>query len=377
MYDIAIVGAGINGCSVAYEFLQEGKSVILFDKEGVASGGSGAAGAFISPKFSKSGELRAMLDAAFCYSLNYYKTNFPHSFKASQLLHIAKDDKDDAMLHQYKKNSAFELEKASQEVLDSLSERAKKREYISLNAAIVNAQSVCQEMSQDVKFVCEKVENLRYDDGFWLINETYSAKEVVLATGAYEKVIKEPYIDVRGIWGHRVDVETSTKNPYSLHQFVSISKSSGEDDKNLLAIGATHNIHYHPDKNKEAYDIEKGRAELLEKAAQTMNLKDVKIIKDYVGLRSGSVDYMPLLGSLIISEETIKNCGTRLQDKRISYDAFTYYPNLYIINGSGGYGFVLAPYLANILKEFILNGKTIDKSIAPARYFARWARRRK
>ncbi len=377
MYDIAIVGAGINGCSVAYEFLQEGKNVILFDKESVVAGGSGAAGAFISPKFSKSGELREMLDAAFSYSLNYYKTNFPHSFKASQLLHIAKDDKDDAMLRQYKKNPAFKLEKASQEVLDSLTQTAKKREHISLNAAIVNAQSVCQGMSRGAKFVREKVQELRYDDGFWLINETYAAKEVVLATGAYEKVIKEPYIDVRGIWGHRVDVQTSSKNPYSLHQFVSISKSSEIDGKNLLAIGATHNIHYNPDKNKEAYDIEKGRAELLEKAAQTINLKDVKIIKDYVGLRSGSVDYMPLLGSLILSDETIENCGNRLQDKRISYDEFSYYPNLYIINGSGGYGFVLAPYLAKILKEFILSGKKIDKSIAPARYFARWARRRK
>ena len=377
MYDIAIIGAGINGCSVAYEFTQAGKSVILFDKEGIAAGGSGAAGAFISPKFSNAGELRNLLDTAFSYSLNYYKTNFSHSFKASQLLHIAKDNKDDAMLRKYKKDPAFKLEKASQEVLDSLSETAKKREHISLNAAIVNAQSVCQEMSKSAKFVHEKVENLRYDDGFWLINETYAAKEIVLATGAYEKVIKEPYIDVRGIWGHRVDVQTSSKNPYSLHQFVSISKSSEIDGKNLLAIGATHNIHYHPDKNKEAYDIEKGRAELLEKAAQTINLKDVKIIKDYVGLRSGSVDYMPLLGSLILSDETIENCGNRLQDKRISYDEFSYYPNLYIINGSGGYGFVLAPYLAKILKEYIVSGKEIDKSIAPARYFARWARRRK
>ena len=53
MYDIAVIGAGINGCSVAYELVKENKSVILFDKSGIASGGSGAAGAFISPKFSK------------------------------------------------------------------------------------------------------------------------------------------------------------------------------------------------------------------------------------------------------------------------------------------------------------------------------------
>jgi len=372
MYDIAIIGAGINGCSVAYEFIQEGKSVLLLDKDGIASGGSGAAGAFISPKFSRSGELKEMLNTAFRYSLTYYETNFPNAFTKSQLLHIAKDDKDDAMLREYKENCEFELLDVPKSMLDSLTPEAKSREHISLNVAIVTAQKVCQEMSIGAAFRREEVTDLYYDDGFWVINETYSAKEVVLATGAYENVIKEPYIDVRGIWGHRVDVKTSSQNLCSLHQFVSISKSND----GILAIGATHNIHYHPQKNKEAYDIQKGREELLEKAARTVNLDDVEILKDYVGLRSGSVDYMPLLGKLIMSNETIASCGNRLQDKRIKYDAFTYYPNLYIINGSGGYGFVLAPYLSNILKEHILTDKEIDKSIAPARYFARWARRR-
>jgi len=372
MYDIAIVGAGINGCSVAYEFIKEGKSVILFDKDGIASGGSGAAGAFISPKFSKTGELKEMLNTAFTYSYSYYKKNFPNSFTTSQLLHIAKDEKDDLMLCEYKKETQFQQQNISSEVLNSLTPSAKKRENISLNAGVVNAQSVCFAMSKGVKFVQEKVENLVYEDGFWVLNEIYSAKEVVLATGAYENVIKEPYIDVRGIWGHRIDIKTSTNNPYSLHQFVSISKSK----EGVLAIGATHDIHYHPDKNSETYDIKKGRAELLEKALKTMQLDDIEIVKDYVGLRSGSVDYMPLLGSLILSNATIASCGTRLQDKRIKYEEFDYYPNLYIINGSGGYGFVLAPYLANILKEHILRGERISEKIAPARYFARWARRR-
>jgi len=46
-----------------------------------------------------------------------------------------------------------------------------------------------------------------------------------------------------------------------------------------------------------------------------------------------------------------------------------------MINGNGGYGFVLAPYLAKILSEHILSGKKIDDSISPSRFFSRWARR--
>ena len=47
MYDVAIIGAGINGVSVAHEFAEAGKRVIIFGMEGIASGGSGAGGAFI------------------------------------------------------------------------------------------------------------------------------------------------------------------------------------------------------------------------------------------------------------------------------------------------------------------------------------------
>lgn len=372
MYDIAVIGAGINGCSIAYEFIRAGKSVLLLDKEGIASGGSGAAGAFISPKFSKSGELKTLLNAAFSYSMEYYKNNFPDAFTPSQLCHIAKDGTDDTMLREYKKTCEFILQSMPQEMYDALTQKAKQREYISLNAAIVNAQKVCTFMSKDTTFIEEKVENLSYKGDFWSINENYKAKKVILANGAYENIIKEPYINIRGIWGHRIDVKSTTQTSCSLHQFVSVSKS----EEGILAIGATHNIHYHPEKNDAPYDLVKGREELLAKAAQTIALRDVKIIKDYMGLRSASVDYMPLVGGVIHSKETINSCGNRLQDKRIGYNAFSYYPHLYMINGSGGYGFVLAPYLAKILKEHILHDKVIDKSIAPARYFARWARRR-
>ena len=77
MYDIAIIGAGINGTSVAYEFLEQGKKVVLFDMKDIAGGGSGAAGAFISPKFSKAGELKEIIHDAFIYSTKFYEKISP------------------------------------------------------------------------------------------------------------------------------------------------------------------------------------------------------------------------------------------------------------------------------------------------------------
>ena len=103
MYDLAIIGAGISGASVAHEFALKNKKVIIFDENGLASGGSGAAGAFISPKFSKMGELRDLLNDAFVYSMDFYEKNFPHIFTKSQLLHISKDEKSSQILKSHKK----------------------------------------------------------------------------------------------------------------------------------------------------------------------------------------------------------------------------------------------------------------------------------
>ena len=143
----------------------------------------------------------------------------------------------------------------------------------------------------------------------------------------------------------------------------------------LYHQGATHNVHYHPQTATETYNLDEGRAELLEKASRTIKLEDVEVIRDFTGLRSGSFDYMPLLGSLVMSRETLASESIRFKTKKPDFDEYTYYPNLYMINGNGGYGFVLGPYLANILSENILSGKKISERLSPARFFARWAKK--
>jgi len=370
MYDIAIIGAGINGCSVAHEFTQAGKRVIIFDMDGVAHGGSGAAGAFISPKFSKAGELKEILHDAFVYSMEFYEKNFPHLLTKAPLLHIAKDEADAEILRVYKENTDLELLEPSQDILNTIDAEAKLKENVSINAGVVNAASMCEAMAKSAKFVKQKVESIVYDEGIWVIDDDYNAKNIVLAIGAYVSLIEEPYIQLRGVWGHRIDVKTTTENAHSIHQFVSISPSSNGE----LAIGATHNVYYHPQTATEPYDIEAGREALLEKASRTINLENVEVVKDYTGLRSGSFDYMPLVGSLVLSNETLQNKNIKFKVKKADFTEYDYYPNLYMINGNGGYGFVLAPYLAKILKEHILSAKKISDRITPARFFARWAK---
>jgi len=208
--------------------------------------------------------------------------------------------------------------------------------------------------------------------GFWVLNDSYKAKKVVLATGAYSNMIDETYLKtaVRGIWGHRIDIKTKTKNDISIHQYVSISPSKD----GVLSIGATHDLHFNPFNMK--YDFKKGREELLLKASKTVDLKDVEVIKDYVGLRSGSSDYLPIVGQVVDSAKTFQKLSRReLEFKKQDFSKYCYQDGLYMINGSAGYGFVLAPFLGYTLTQAIIKNKPIDAKIDVARFFARYARR--
>jgi hypothetical protein len=51
----------------------------------------------------------------------------------------------------------------------------------------------------------------------------------------------------------------------------------------------------------------RGECILLEKASKTLKLNNINIINDYTGLRSGSNDYLPMLGSLVDAEATLEN----------------------------------------------------------------------
>ncbi|MEA3522053.1 MAG: FAD-dependent oxidoreductase, partial [Campylobacterota bacterium] len=287
MFDIAIIGAGINGSALAYFLAKAGKKVAIFDGGGIASGGSGAAGAFISPKIAKGGDLKAISDEAFEFSLDFYNKNFPEYITNSPLLHLAKQSNENEKVRHFKEHTALHVSNPDEALLNRLKPACKDFEALYLNkSAVVEAKGVCEALVHDAKLINEEVNALTCKDAAWHINQ-HKALHVILATGAYKKILDLGYINLRGVWGHRIDIKTSTTIPVNIHQYVSISASKD----NKAAIGATHNVHYHPQKNSETYDIEAGRAELLEKASQTIELKDIEIVKDYTGLRSGSNDY--------------------------------------------------------------------------------------
>lgn len=357
VYDVAVIGAGINGCMVGYFLHKSDKRVALIDKDGIASGGSGAAGAFISPKFSKGGELKELINKAYLYALDFYTNNFPAYIQTAPLLHFAKHDDEIQKLQAFKKASTLACSDDLEKLPECLVKEVKPSEYVYLQTSgIVDASGVCHALAKDIDFFRYEALSLIDKHQYYQIGDI-KAKAVVLANGAYSPVIDEPYIKLRGIWGHRIDISSVTTIPVNIHQFVSISASNNFQ----ISIGATHDVHFHPQRSTKPYDLKQGRRELLQKASQTVKLEDVKILQDYTGLRSGSHDYLPLVGSLV--------------DSANSSDGTRFYRDIYMINGSGGYGFVLAPYIAKQLSDHITKNSEIDSELNPARFFYRYQKK--
>ncbi|MBD3798353.1 MAG: FAD-dependent oxidoreductase [Epsilonproteobacteria bacterium] len=370
-YDIIIIGAGINGCCSAYMLAQAGLSVALIDQNGIASGGSGAAGAFISPKISKAGELKEIIGEAHAEALKFYTTHFPEFTLVKPLLHIANSPKEGEKVDAFKYETHLKHSTIPHAIQALLSEDALHSASIYFDiGAVVDAQGVCKAMVKGIDFYPLKVEELIHREGLWHIGEV-STKHLILSIGAYPKLLPIDYVGLHGIWGHRIDIETSTHIPCILHHHVSISPTT---KGGVVAIGATHDVHYSPFSG-ELYDVEKGRGQLLEKASKTLKLNNINILNDYIGLRSGSNDYLPILGNLVDADATLTKCPNIRHGERVDPSTYIYYPNVTMINGSGGYGFVLAPYLAKCLSDFLVEGKALNPALSPARFFPRWAKR--
>ncbi len=368
-YDYIIVGAGISGCSVAYELSKHTKNILLIDKlPNIASGASGAAGAFLSPLLGKPNDFKDLVTKSLKYTTKLYKDNFPNVISNCGTTRIPKSDEDRKKFQEYIPYMDF----LYQEEDDG---------YLFDVGSVVNSFGICKMMTTSFSNIHskintqfnKKIEKIKYEDNLWILNDELETKNLILTTGASVNLIDEFYLNIRAVWGRRIDIKTSTKLVHNYHKECSVSKSFKIDENSYqVSIGATHHRDY-----KSSLDVKKDCDELLKKASDIVNLKDIEIVKEYVGARSCSVDYFPIVGKIINSKKTLEEFPYLANGTHVQKDRFTRYENLYMLNGVGGRGFVLAPYLAKQLVDKIISGTPIDDNITTDRLFIREVKRMK
>ncbi|WP_419769790.1 MAG: NAD(P)/FAD-dependent oxidoreductase [Candidatus Marinarcus sp.] len=380
-YDYIIIGAGIAGCSVAHFLSQSQKNILLIDKnENFAQSASGAAGAFLSPLLGKPNRFKDLVTQSLKFSHAFYKQEFlPHIINKG-VIRIPKNTLDAKKFQEYIPFIDFEYE-------------LKEGGCFFPIGTQVNSVAICENLAKN----CEKkfnydIKHIVKKDNYYLLNNEIKCKNLILTTGANTALIDENYVNIRAIWGHRIDIHTSTCIDVNYHKECSVSTSIQLQNSplNKVSIGATHH-RSNSTLEENCFDLEnidsikmnddntiKADTELLLKRANDIvKLDDVEVVNVKFGARAASIDYFPMVGSLIDSKKTIDmfpylTKGTHVPNQRLSR-----YENLYILNGLGGRGFVLAPFLAKNLVEFILNETPLSEDITVDRLFKKWVRKEK
>ncbi len=370
MYDYVIVGAGISGCSVAYELNKYSDNILLIDfHDDVGKGASGVAGAFLSPLLGKPNELKNLITTSLKYSTKFYKKNISKFINNCGTIRIPKNKRDEEKFKSYIPFMDFKYTK-------------KEDGYFFEKSSVVDSFNICKVLSKkSEKLLNYKVKKIRFIDNTWIIDDKIQTKYLILTTGANIKLIDEAYFNIRAVWGQRIDISTTTVVKQNYHKNCSVSQSSRIDkNRYKVSIGATH--HRLEGKAKELCPQcinlcvkKEDTNSLISMANDIIKLENIKVLKELAGARASSVDYFPMVGELIDSRQTLEEFpylknGTNVKDER-----FTKYKNLYVLNGVGGRGFVLAPFLAKKLIDFIIHKKEIQNNLTVNRLFKRWVKK--
>jgi len=388
IYDYVIVGAGIAGCSVAH-FLHEkdhSKSILLIDRNSdVAIGASGTAGAFLSPLLGKDNKFKTLVNKSLKFSTAFYKKIANEFVINKGVLRIPKNEEDKEKFYSYMEFNDFEYELKEQGAFFPIGSK-------------VSSYDICKVLSKksDKKFNYE-VEHINFEEGIWAINDEIKTKNLVLTTGADVSLIEEYYFNIRAVWGQRIDVKTSTCIPFNYHKECSISvsqKIKDEEGLYLTTIGATHH-RFNCDKEVCNYCLKipnmnncssfgytkevnnSDTVKLLDLASDIMDLKDVEILNTKIGARASSVDYFPMVGKLINTKKTLNKFPYIMHGTNVQKERFECYDNLFVLNGVSGRGFVLSPYLASQLVDFMVEEKELEDEITVHRLFVKWVRTKK
>ncbi len=377
IYDFLIIGAGSAGCNIAYYLQKKDKAVAVADAEGIAGGGSGAAGAFLSPLAGKENLYNTFINNALEFSLKFYEELSPNAIVKKGVLRIANENFDNNKLETNSLKSRY----YNSDELQKISQNFNKIEgYFYENAAILNPHEVCQKLIEKCDFYKQNIQELVYADGFYIF-ENFKAKNVVLAQGVIKPLANTPYMEISPIFGVKIDVRTTTKVPFNIHKSISISTNKSDG---TVAIGATKERHDSAKMecltscekcsfyvNSEAAQIET----LLREAKELVELENLEILRVYRGARATIKSYFPVVGKAVDYEKSLEKYPSIKNGTKIPPDLLEHYPNLYLINALGSRGFVVAPLLAHILGKNILENEKIPKELSSENLFYKRARK--
>ncbi|MDX1809938.1 MAG: FAD-dependent oxidoreductase [Sulfurospirillaceae bacterium] len=369
MFDFAIIGGGISGASIAYFLKRSGKKVILIDKGKIASGGSSAAGAFLSPKICSNSKYSRFINESFKFSINFYRENFPNFLRQDGMLRLLKNKEDiEKCKHHDQDIGVNSIYIHNYDIKYLKPAACEFGGYFFEDGALIDSVGVIKSMLRDICVLEDTdVQDISYKEGIYNIGDVKS-KSVVLCSGSSDNFEEVKYCMFKKIYGHRLDIRTYKELPFIVHKDYSVSSSKD----GLIHIGATHIPNYKYDTKKDYADEINS---MLQAADSYLDLGEYELLDTHFGVRTSTIDFFPAIGQVINAEETLNKYPYIRKGSKVPSDRYIYYPNLYIHSGHGARGFVLSPRTASILANHISKNVPIDDNLNTKRLFLKYSRR--
>ncbi len=348
MLDYVIVGQGVAGSCFALKLIREGKTFLAVDN-GRHKASSVAVGIYnpvVLKRFSliwKAEEQLKLLNQYFGEFETLLNEKFIEEIPTYRIL------KNQDEVKTWKKKSSMEELKPflSEEISNSYDSsietpfgfaEVKQTGRIELNKCLNHFQQYLIEKNQylNEEFNYSKLEiseeGIRYG--------SISAKRIVFCEGF--QVLKNPlfnYLPVIGVKGEVLKIETEAMLPKAIwkaHNF--LMPESGK----ICLTASTY------DRDDLTYEpTEKGKAE-MEHHLKEIYTGNYTILDHTAGIRPTVVDRRPIIGNHPL------------------------HPNVFLLNGMGTRGTLLAPQMTEFLYEFIEFGKEIDREANIRRFDKLW-----
>ena len=324
---LAIIGAGIAGCALAYQARLMGIIVDIFDASGVGSGASGNIAALMTPRLDAGdNEISALFADAFAYAGSLYRGLCPGAILGEGVQQCEMTPKDASRFARIVKQAGFAMGDLRLFALGESADMPSATGITLATALWVSPNMVLQALLGDAPVIARAFH--MFEDGCVVTSDGerldgYDAVIIACGEGIFDLADYQARYDLRAVRG-QVEIVASEQPLESALSWGGYAVPLGDG----FVFGATHE---RDDRGSDVRDADRARnlASLAVAMPERADAAADGPFQSRASVRVMTRDYLPVVGRLGES--------------------------IYALTGLGARGFCLAPLLAKALLTQIVN----------------------
>lgn len=386
---IAIIGAGIAGCTTAYALARRGIAVTIIDRHGIATEASGnPQGAMYAKLAAGEATHSEIYVQGYLQSLRWLHQHLEagDGWDNCGLIQLASTEKEALRQRKFIANTHY-----PKELLHSIdTEQASEISGVTMSngglffpeAGWVSPQCLCQQL---VKHSLITVEKQHIEDLAKFKQDNAYSHVIIACANQSQKLLEGCYLPTKSIRGQLTYLEQSINKPqppielktvlcgkgyiapaHQGHFCLGASYNIKDDETQMRLIDHQKNFNYLDDFGQEFQQL---HSELKEQAADSFPGR--------TGFRCTTPDYLPMVGPLI-HEESFDRDFTAIRKNLARYprQEVKFHQGVYLNIGHGSRGLTSAPLCAELIASYISEenfplAKNHVEALLPARFFIR------